>query len=681
VRCWSARVLLAALAAIVLGELLVIAPRIDVVVLIAGNAWMALPGVALARQVFGAREPTGIAAWLIGPALGFGFSVFGLLLLWAAGVQNWVAIVLAPALTCLIAVLAHRFGGPSLRLPAFDRRDVIAVSIALLLVPLVTWAPYDHVREPVAEGEANRAYFTADFVWGMTVTAELAKGEVPPVNPFSIGAPLRYYWMAHLLSGALYRNVAAWGITAEQVLLVDGLAFGLAFVAFFYGLARTAGASPVFAALAVMTAFLANSYEGVNRLWIFHQQHTPYHAVKTLNIDAVTRWFYQGMPVDGLQRMLLYQPHHFTGYAMGLAALWLAGFAEDVTETSVALWAGILLGLAVLFSTFTAIIIGVAVAALFVMRLVARRSWTAIWQAALLGGLPALLGVAISVALGYADPDEGSLVVFGLNPVALRRWPLMLVLSFGPLLLAGLAGLGRVGWTARDGTAAAALVASALAFYFLANVPDTQGVWVGWRSGHLLLIGFAVSSAAGAAAIWRVRATRLPLVLLIVLALAPAIPTAVIDIYNAQDISNRAQGPGFPWTLIITRPEREALDWIRRATPPHAVVQFEPHARGAGWWCYVTAFAERRMAAGLPGAMIPAQPYRRASETVRSGIFRAASAGDAHAIATRMGIDYLFSGDTERRFYGPALTAIENAPELFVPVFRNGVVTVFQVQR
>ena len=108
-----------------------------------------------------------------------------------------------------------------------------------------------------------------------------------------------------------------------------------------------AGASPAFAALAVAVGFLANSYEGSNRLWILQQRGASFRRGTDYNIDAVTRWFYQGMPVDGLQRLLLYQPHHLTGYVMGLAALWLVGFAEDVTETSVALWAGILLGLGV----------------------------------------------------------------------------------------------------------------------------------------------------------------------------------------------------------------------------------------------------------------------------------------------------------------------------------------------
>ena len=43
-------------------------------------------------------------------------------------------------------------------------------------------------------------------------------------------------------------------------------------------------------------------------------------------------------------------------------------------------------------------------------------------------------------------------------------------------------------------------------------------------------------------------------------AILPAIPTVAIDVYNAQDITNRGQGPNFPWTLVITPPEREALE-------------------------------------------------------------------------------------------------------------------------
>ena len=278
---------------------------------------MAAPGVAFARQVFGARDPSGIARLAGGPRP-------------RARPQR---VRTAPVLGCRCAELAchpararHSPGcsppwpGDSAVRRFGSRRSIAATSSrscsSLLVVPLVTWAPYDHVREPVAEGEAYRAYFTADFVWAMTVTSELARVRCRPRIRFSRGESLHYYWMAHFLSGALYRNAAPWGIVVEQVVLIDGLAFGLAFVAFVYALARMAGASPAFAALAVAVGFLANSYEGLNRLWILYERGASFDAVTDYNIDAVTRWFYQGMPVDGLQRLLLYQPHHLTGYVM-----------------------------------------------------------------------------------------------------------------------------------------------------------------------------------------------------------------------------------------------------------------------------------------------------------------------------------------------------------------------------
>jgi len=680
VRFGLPRAFLVLLAVILLIEILVIAPQPAAAAVVATAFWFVMPGVVLMRRAAAARDRSQILAWLVGPALGLGLGVFGLLLLWAAGVHNWLAIFGGPALTWAIAWLAGRYGGATLRLPVFDRRDIVAVSLALLVVPLVTWAPYDHVRERVPDGEAYRAYFTADFVWGMTVTAELAKGEIPPANPFLQGAPLRYYWMSHLLSGALYRNVRSWGMTAEQVLLLDGLFFGLTFVAFFYALARIAGGSPAFAATAVLICFLANSYEGLNRLWVLREHPAPFSVVKTLNIDAVTRWFYQGMPVDGLQRMLLYQPHHLTGYMLSLAALWLVGFAEDVTETAVALWAGILLGLGFLFSTFTAIIVGSALGVLLAMRLVERRAFRAIWQCVVLGLTPVIAAVAVSIALGYIDPSQGSLIVLGPNPVALLHWPLMLLLSFGPLLFAGVVGLLRVRWIKRDGAAAAALVLSALAFYFLADVPDQEGVWVGWRSGHLLLIAFSVMAAAALTAAWRSKRWRPLLVTALVLATLPAVPTVAIDVYNAQDITNRAQGPGFPWTLVISPLEREALEWVRRETLEDAVVQYEPHVRGAGSWSYITAFAERRMAAGLPGSMIPFKPFQDASDEVQTQIFRAARADEAYVAARLKKVDYLLIGIFERRAYHHTLVEIARRPDLFPQMFKNNDVTIYAVK-
>ena len=516
----------------------------------------------------------------------------------------------------------------------------------------------------------------------MTVTSELAKGEVPPANPFlgGSGQTLHYYWMAHFLSGALYRNVAPWGVTAEQVVLVDGLAFGLAFVAFLYGLIRWAGASPGFAALAVIVGFCANSYEAVNRLWILWRDGLPFEILKEYNIDAVTRWFYQGMPVDGLQRLLLYQPHHLTGYVMGLASLWLVCFAEDVSEIGIALCAGVLLGLGFLFSTFTAIIFGAAIGMVYAYRLLEQRAWRALIPCAVLGGGSAAVGVLLTYVLGYTEPRAGNLIQVGLNPVATHLWPLMLFLSFGPLLFGGVIGGFRLQWARRDGAAAIALLLSSLAFYFLTNVPDMESVWVGWRAGHQLLIAFSVIGGALLTTAWSRRPLRPLLIALVVMLCIPAVPTVAIDVYNAQDITNRLRGPSFPWTLVITPAERDALDWLKRSTPADAVVQVEPVRRGSDSWVYIPAFAERRLAAGLPIAMIPFRKYQEASETVQVGIFLATKAADIHAMARALHIDYIWIGDVERRAYRGAVEQMATSPEMFPRVFSNAAVTVYAVR-
>lgn len=678
---WLPRVLFFALISVLALEVFTITPRLVGLVLVACAGWMAWPGVALVSAALRPNPSARFAGWLFGPAFGFALSVLGLLLWWAAGFHNWLALLLAPSLTWLLVVVARRWGGPTLRMPVFDRRDAAAVALALLIVPVITFAPFRNVRRATPDGEAYRAYFTADFVWAMTVTADIAKGNIPPKNPFLVDEPLHYYWMSHLLSGAIYPNARGLGLTAEQVILTDGLGFGLAFVAFLYGLARVVGGNAVFSALAVACAFVANSYEGLERLLVYREHGIPFDSLRDVNIDAVTRWYHAGMPVDGLQRMLLYQPHHITGYMMALAALWIVGSAEDVTETAVALWAGMLLGLAVLFSTFTAIIVSVAVAILFAFRLLQRRAWLAMVQSAILGALPVVVAVVLAGVLGYTDPKQGMLLQVGVNPVALRHWPFVLLLNFGPLLFAGLVSLWRPRWLLGQGAAATALVLAAFAFYFLTDVPDQEGVWVGWRAGHLLLIGFAAMGAASLTAAWRSTPTLLPVIVLLLLTIVPAIPTVAIDVFNAQDITNRHPGPSFPWTVIITPKEREALNWIRDHTPEDAIVQVDPRARHSGTWTYIQSFAERRAAAGLPGAMIPFLPYSMATDNVTFGIFRAGTAHDAVENARFMGIDYVVVGPAERERYPEAQKLFDGSPDLFVPVFKNAAVSVYDVRR
>jgi hypothetical protein len=145
-------------------------------------------------------------------------------------------------------------------------------------------------------------------------------------------------------------------------------------------------------------------------------------------------------------------------------------------------------------------------------------------------------------------------------------------------------------------------------------------------------------------------------------------------------VTNREMGANFPWTLVITPLEREALDWIRVSTPPNAVVQIEPYIRGSKHWSYITGFAERRSIAGFPIAMTPMRPYREAADYVYFGVFRARSADEAHNMARFLGINFLAAGIPERRAYAAGIANMASRPDLFAPVFRNNEMTIFRVE-
>jgi hypothetical protein len=678
------------LCALVVGLALVCVTILEAVTVSSGGAavlllttagLVMLPGVICVRYALGNTSAARGAAWLVGPALGCGLGVTGVLVFWAAGVQTGWVLVLGPLSVCSLAALFRCRGSLAVMLPALGRRDVLPLIAALSLVPLITFAPYAKVGSHLPEGDAYRAYFTADFVWAMSAAAEIAKGDVPPVNPFHHGEPMRYYWMAHMLSGAEYRVFHPFGISVESILLVNGIVFGLSFIALVYWLARAIGASPGWSLTAIVLGFAANSYEGIDMLRAILQHHDAWERLRDTNVDAVTRWFYKGMAVDGLHRLLLYQPHHLAGYAFALCALWLVALTVDVAAVSVALCAGVLLALGLLFSTFGALIVSIAVALVFVVRVQQQRAWKMLPQCGILAGGTLLLGVEMTRVLGYTNASDGLLMAVGPNPVALHTWPWVMFLSFGPLLLFGVPTLLRPQWTRGVGVAPAALAVVSTAFYFLVDVPDMGGVWVGWRTGHMLLLAFAVAAAAGLTALWRIAESKLAIVAVVSVAAALAVPTVVIDVFNAQDIDNREDGAGFPWTLIITPDEREAFDWIRANTPPDAVIQAEPFARDPATWAYIPAFAERRMAAGIPISMIPRRHYTSASEDVRFGIFQASTASDAHDWAELLTIDYVLIGDRERHTYGPQVSRMLARQDLFATVFRNDAILLLKVLR
>jgi hypothetical protein len=662
-----------------------IVPAATAIGLVAVLIWFALPGLVLARCIYGSASGSWAAALLAGPAWGYALSSLALLAGWALGARALPLLLLAPIPAALL-VWPLRALMPRLTLPRFTRGDAPAVALVLLAVPAIVGLPFAHIGEDLPEGRAYRAYFTADFVWQMAVASEVSKGDMPPQNPYYAGEPLHYYWLVHLLPSAVHR-AAGTALRVEQPLLVNDIWWALAFVAFLFFFTRHFVDCQWAAALGCIGVLFCSSFEGAERLWTFWRNGesaaSALQAVRDLNIDSMTGWVYGSLRVDGLQRLLLYQPQHQAGYVLGFSALLLLAQARERITLGVLFLAGLFLALALLMSPFAAAVFAVVLGFYAAVRMAAARQWAWMVPGALVAALPVAAAFALTALLRYADPDA-QVVSLGVNPLAVRRWPIALFLSFGPVFILAAGAMVPILRRRLAGVFLPALtvVAVCFLFYFLVDVPDVQGVYVGFHVGK---IAFAAFAPLCAFAVDRIGALRgVPRVVLgagtAIVALL-ALPTVLIDLYNTQDIHNRHPAPfGGNWTLVLSRGELAGLDWIKRFTDSRARVQMEPIARERGAWAYVPAFAERRMSAGMPTSMVPLDKYQRASDRVKA-VYESASAGQAHQQAVDLCIDYLIVGEPERRAHPQVTSVLESNLALFRPVFRNGVLDVYAVER
>lgn len=642
-------------------------------------AWAAMPGVLLARRLYDGHPGSRLAALLVGPLWGVTLTTLVLLALWAAGLRHWALLVIAPPLAILVCRPFDRLRG-TLTPPVLTRRDARAALLVLFLVPLVVGWPYARVGADVPEGRAYRAYFTADVVWTMAVVAEVSKGDMPPRNQFLRPAPLHYYWTSHLLSAVEHRHLPE--IRLERLVLLNGAGFGLIFVAFLYLFARQLTSAAPLAAAGVTAAILFTSFEGLERLVHIWQSGMPIGALRELNIDAVTRWFYGALPIDGLQRVLWYEPqHHGSAYALGLSALLMMAQARQPLRARLMVVVGVLLGASVLISAFSALMLTIMAALFALFLLVRQRAWSAILPCAIAAAIPLGLAADATLLLRYVDRSS-TLMDLTVNPMALAHAWLTVPLSFGPMLVSVIAAFAIAVRRREPAVVMPGIVVlvSAL-FYVFVDVRDHQDVYVGWRSGHLIFMAGAALTAyvLDAASRSRTLVRRGTATAAVILAAAAA-PTVVIDAFNVQDIDNHDLGPGFHWTLVLSRDELEALEWIRRQTSADAIVQVEPLARNPETWSYIPTFAERRMSGGLPISMVPLEPYRVASTRMRR-MYAAATADEAYDIGSRNHVGYLVVGPPEREAHPRIEELLEGSPALFRLAFRNPTISIYELQR
>lgn len=663
---------------------LLLASVVSVIVLAAGASGLlyfmvyalaTLPGLPIGFAVFGRRHGGG---WILGAILGYFLTTIALWVAIAWRLPSAPTFIAAWLLVLALAwVVGRRITGPVVVLPDWTRRDTAAMVVTLLLVPAIAGPPFIRLGARDAEGNRYyRAYFTADFVWHMAVTSEVKKFAMPPRNMFMPHRPLHYYWSYYLLpaaaAGAAPRALA----NVENDLKVNAIGTALLLVSAMFLAAWTAVPRAWAVAGGVTLATVASSAEGTVALLRLLRRGAPLAAVRDLNIDAISTWWFGGLRVDGIPRCFWWVPQHSMAYILGLGAFAIANAAGS-SASMTALWiSGLALAGAVSFNPF----VGALFSAVWGLTMAVDASRASNPARRLARCAVAALPVAAALAWCLANQMVGGapgMLEIGLRGGA-RAAPLAnLALSLGPAIVPAIAGLFAARWLTRPAAilAPAITIFSALVVmhYVRLRVDDS---WVGFRAGQIILVAAPALVAAGLAAppAWRRSAAVLAAAALVV-----GLPTTVIDVYNAQDITNLRPGPGFPWTQVLDRPHADALDWLRRATRETDTVQLDAIARGQTTWSIITSFAERRMAAGIPRTLVDDPEYHMRSERVRQ-MYETQTASDALNIARSLRIDYVWIDEVERAAYPAGVAKFDRAPQSFAPAYRNSEVAIYRVQ-
>ncbi|HUQ86368.1 MAG TPA: hypothetical protein VM096_02350, partial [Vicinamibacterales bacterium] len=532
-----------------------------------------VPGILILRAI--APREGWLPAAAFGPLVGQALGCFVMTLLWVAGGRGAWLLIAAPLIVSVLAWPARRLKG-RWRFPVTQPHDALAVGLLLILVAVIVGLPFAHVGDITPAGQAYRAYFTADYVWRRAVVIELAKGAAIPVNPYFSGDVLHYYWMPHILTGAQYRFAGAWA-SLDELLLIRSISIDLFFITFLYGMVRLFALKPWAAAAGVAFVVVSTSFEGLYVLFDFSTKNVPISAVKNLNIDAISRWYFQGIPIDGLQRLLLYQPHHIVGYCIGLIGLLALSARTRIVDPAAFAVSGVCLGLSIAISSFAGVMVTSAAMLYEFIGVVRTMDWLRGIKHAVAAAIPLLVSVGVVFWLGYVD-RSGSVVEFVVNPVAVHRFWWVTLLSFGPILIVTALAIPALLYGRQNLSMLGALAVTSIAFYFFINVRDHQDVYVGWRVGHFLFMSAAVVIGVLLEWVYQRPSAWQPLQwAVIVIALLSGLPTTIIDIYNTQDISEHGEAPYF--TMMMRPDELQAFDWIQKNTRPDSLFQVDPIVR------------------------------------------------------------------------------------------------------
>jgi hypothetical protein len=634
-----------------------------------------MPGLPVGLALFGRRHA---GAWIVGGVLGYGLTAAAL----------WVAVVFRTPLATMVAWSGAMATGLALgrvvrvrvQVTPWRAVDTIALLTVLLLVPALMARPLSRLGEPDDFGRVRyRSYFTADVLWHAGLTPELAQQRWPVRDPFAAPLPLHYYVAYFLVPAVSVASLTGGHDTVLAILRVNALGAGLMLVSAIFLAGWIAVPRAAAIGWATALALIGASAEGAYACWRLASEGRPFNRLRTINVDAITNWWFHSPTIDGLPRALWYTPQHGASCALGALALTLASACGSTASAGVTAVSGMALGLSVVFSPFLGGLFALVFGLAMIVDAVGTRSITGLLRQSLTL-VPVGAAIVFTRQAGVLE-GAGTALAFDARPLFTTSAVVVMALALGPLLVPAVVGLARVGASRAMMPAVVALAIGTVTF-FTVSLAGTDPVWVGWRAGNLLLVTLPTLAAAGFAAAHGLhrRTARMAAITLFAALGAIGSVTTAVDWYNAQDVENEWPGPGFRWTLRISPAQQAAFDWIRHHTPRRAVVQMDPVVRGREGWVNIPAFGQRVMAAGLPISLVQ-QPYHRERSDRVHRLFMNPDAKAAWAEARAMRIDFLYLDATDSAVLPVAALEKFERPEFFTTAFARDDVRVYAVSR
>lgn len=641
-----------------------------------------LPGWPLARYIAGReadRVTLGVLALPLGYLCGAATTV---ILRWAGIGSPWAVIGACLALAGLLLLTLRRHTDGVLSLTQLTVVDRIALAVLWLAALLITGPIFEQVGEVTPLGLAYRAYFNADLFVHMAVVAEVAKGSSPPMNPFFPTEALPYYWTYFTLPAVFSQFRTT--LPVDPGIMLTDTTMALVFVGVGFLTLRNLGASAGASAAAWLVILFASSFEGAFFIWDQFQQNLPLGEFRNWNIDAVTRWVWSLPGVDGFHRGMWWTPQHLMALTLGMFVLLSFVRSRRENAISVGVFQGLMLGAIMIVSSFNGVMLvgwyGLTQVAL--LALARGRDFTAWFMARSIAAVLVVLFLGLATSSGMVQSIPNAFL-FGWNRFFLRGPWAFLLLSFGPALFFAPFGIGAAIRASRHLVVALGVLMLVSAVVFLQlDLRGHENTQVTFRTSQLwyiclaILLAFAIDTFRTAGTV----ASRVLIVLLVV-ASAASVPTVAMDWYNARDISNTENSPGnFPWTLHISPDDQLAAAYVHAALPIDATVQTDALPRDRNTWAFITAFARRRMATGNGIFTLNPTRYLPNLNEIHAA-YASASAEEAHASLARLGVDYLYVGDVERRVNGDRVDKFWQRQDLFQPIFWKGSVEIYRVIR